>query len=92
MWTTPFDYAPEALARVTAPTFVLLGDRDEVLPVEEAAELYSRLPAAELAVVPGADHGDFFFAKVELFQAAMLDFMRRQDAQPGRPAGDAISG
>ena len=46
MWTTPFDYAPEALARVTAPTLVLLGDRDEVLPVEEAAELYRRLPAA----------------------------------------------
>ena len=83
MWTTPFDYAPEALARVTVPTLVLLGDRDEVLPVEEAAELYRRLPAAELAVVPGADHGDFFFARVALFQAPMLDFLRRQEVQPG---------
>jgi hypothetical protein len=26
-----------------------------------------------------ADHGDFFFAKVELFKALMLDFLRRQD-------------
>jgi pimeloyl-ACP methyl ester carboxylesterase len=83
MWTKPFDYSREALARITAPTLVLLGDRDEVLPVEEAVELYRRLPAGELALVPRADHGDFFFAKVELFQAAMLDFLRRQDAQPG---------
>jgi pimeloyl-ACP methyl ester carboxylesterase len=83
MWTTPFDYPPEALARVGAPTLVLVGDRDEVLPVEEAAELYRRLPAAELAVVPGADHGDFFLAKVAAFQAPMLDFLRRQEVQPG---------
>jgi pimeloyl-ACP methyl ester carboxylesterase len=79
MWTTPFEYGPEALARITAPALVLLGDRDEVLPIEEAAALYRRLPAGELAVVPGADHGDFFFAKVDLFQALMLDFLRRQD-------------
>jgi pimeloyl-ACP methyl ester carboxylesterase len=83
MWTTPFDYPAQALARITAPTLVLLGDRDEVLPVEEAAELYRRLPAGELAVVPGADHGDFFVARAGLFQAPMLDFLRRQDARPG---------
>jgi pimeloyl-ACP methyl ester carboxylesterase len=82
MWTTPFDYSQEALARVAAPALVLVGDRDEVLPVEEAVELYRRLPAGELAVVPGADHGDFFFARVGLFQAPMLDFLRRQDARP----------
>ena len=46
-------------------------------------ELFRRLPAAELAVVPGADHGAFFEAKVHLFQAAMLDFLSRQDIQAG---------
>jgi pimeloyl-ACP methyl ester carboxylesterase len=83
MWTTPFDYGPEALARVAAPTLVLLGDRDEILPVEEAAELYRRIPAAELAVIPNADHGDFFAARVDAFQSAMLDFLRRHDRHAG---------
>ena len=83
MWTTPFDYSPQALARIAAPTLVLVGDRDPVLPVEEAAELFRRLPAAELAVVPGADHDAFFAVKAHLFQAAMLDFLSRQDIQAG---------
>ncbi len=83
MWTTPFDYSPEALARIAVPTLVLVGDRDEVLPVEEAVELFRRLPTAELAVVPDADHGAFFEARVHPFQAAMLDFLSRQDIQAG---------
>lgn len=83
MWTTPFDYSPEALARIAAPTLVLVGDRDAILPVEEAVELFRRLPAAELATVPGADHGAFFAVKAHLFQAAMLDFLSRQDIQVG---------
>ena len=83
MWTTPFDYSAEALARIAAPTLVLVGDRDEILPVEEAVELIRRLPAAELAVIPDADHGAFFAAKVRPFQSAMLDFLSRQDIPAG---------
>ena len=83
MWTTSFDYSSEALARIAVPTLVLVGDRDEILPVEEAVELFRRLPAAELAVVPDADHGAFFNAKVPLFQAAMLAFLGRQDTRVG---------
>ena len=70
MWTTPFDYGRDELARITAPAMVLVGDRDEVLPVEEATELYRRLPAGELAVVADADHGAFFDAKVARLPAA----------------------
>ena len=83
MWTTPFDYTAKALARIAAPTLALVGDRDEILPVEEAVELFRRLPAAELAILPDADHGAFFAAKVHPFQVAMLDFFGRQDIQAG---------
>ena len=34
---------------------------------------------AELAVVPAADHGAFFFGKVATFQALILDFLLRHD-------------
>ena len=79
MWLTPLNYTPEDFARVVAPTLVLLGDRDELVPVEEAAKMYDLLPTAELAVVPGAEHGAFFAARVDAFQSLMLDFLSRHD-------------
>lgn len=77
MWTTPLDYTPQDFAAVAAPTLVLLGDHDELIPVEEAAEMYRLLPRAELAIVPGAAHGAFFSEKVSAFQSLMLDFLLR---------------
>jgi pimeloyl-ACP methyl ester carboxylesterase len=76
-WTTPLNYTANDFAKVVAPTLVLLGDRDELVPVEEAAEMYRQLSRAELAVVPNADHAAFFSAKVALFQSLILDFLQR---------------
>ena len=77
MWTTPLNYRPEDFAKVAAPTLVLIGDRDELVPIEEAVEMYRLLPKAELAVVPSAAHGSFFSEKVAHFQSLMLDFLLR---------------
>lgn len=77
MWATPLNYSPDDFARVVVPTLVLLGDRDELVPIEQAAEMYRLLPKAELATVPGADHGDFYSARVASFQSLMLDFLQR---------------
>lgn len=59
MWTTPLNYTAKDFAEVVAPALVFIGDRDELVPVEEAAEMYRQLGDAELAVVPEADHGAF---------------------------------
>lgn len=80
MWTTRLNYTPNDFARVVAPTLVVLGDRDELVPIEEATEMYRLLPKAELAVVPGAEHGAFFSSKVGPFQSLMLDFLLRHRA------------
>jgi len=77
MWATPLNYAPEGFAQVAAPTLVLIGDRDELVSVEEATEMFRLLPRAKLAVVPGAVHGAFFSEKVTPFQSLMLDFLLR---------------
>jgi pimeloyl-ACP methyl ester carboxylesterase len=45
------------LARVTAPTLLLWGDRDEVSPPAVGNHLASLLPDARLSVVAGGDHG-----------------------------------
>jgi len=85
MWTTPLNYTPDDFRRVRAPTLVLIGDRDELVPVEEAAEMARLLPDAELAVVPEADHGAFFSAKAAAFQAVMMDFLSRRGSQGKDP-------
>jgi pimeloyl-ACP methyl ester carboxylesterase len=77
MWTTPLNYTPADFARVSAPTLVMQGDRDEMVPVEEAAEMCRLLPNAELGVVPGADHGAFFSARAAIYQALMLEYLDR---------------
>jgi putative redox protein len=48
---------PRAVRNITCPVLVIHGDADEVVPVEEAHELYGCLNTAKrLAVLPGCDH------------------------------------
>lgn len=44
------------LPRITAPTLVLWGERDEKTPRALSERIAERVPAARLAVVPGAGH------------------------------------
>ena len=88
LWAAPLDYAEADFRRIAVPTLVVVGDRDEAIPVEGAVGLYRLIPGAELAVVPGADH---FLpqARARLYEEVVLDFLLRQDGgvgeDPGRP-------
>jgi pimeloyl-ACP methyl ester carboxylesterase len=75
LWLTPLRYTSEDFAALTDPVLILVGDRDGAC-TEEAPELFSLLPDAELAVAPGSDHG-FIEAKAGLFDALALDFLLR---------------
>jgi pimeloyl-ACP methyl ester carboxylesterase len=44
------------LPRITAPTLVVWGERDNLVPLLHAAELRNRIPNAQLAVLRGAGH------------------------------------
>ena len=48
-------WTPEDLRSIHAPTLVITGDRDIVLP-EHAVRMFRLLPDARLAVLPGTDH------------------------------------
>lgn len=84
MWATPLNYNADDFAQVIAPTLVLLGDRDESIPLEEAVEMYRLLPTAELAVIPDSNHGAFSSTKVASFQSVMLDFVTRHSISAGQ--------
>jgi pimeloyl-ACP methyl ester carboxylesterase len=57
-----FQDIPEAALRaITAPTLVMVGDRD-VMSVEHEARLARLLPHAALSVMPGSGHGTYLGA------------------------------
>ena len=47
----------DRLPQITAPTLILHGDRDVLIPVQNAYVLAERIPGARLHIVPGAGHG-----------------------------------
>ena len=61
------------LAAITAPTLILIGDNDGVT-IEHAAQMLRAIPKAQLAVIPGADHG-VMLDKPEIVNRLILDFL-----------------
>ena len=49
-------YTYTDLAKITAPTLILVGDRDDFCSVEQATTAYRQLPIGELAILPGHGH------------------------------------
>jgi pimeloyl-ACP methyl ester carboxylesterase len=71
------------IAAVAVPTLVLAADRDEVVGLDLAVDLFRRLPDAELAVVPGARHeSPAGPERGPLFAALITDFARRRACTP----------
>lgn len=76
MWWTPLGYNANDFERIIIPTLILVGDRDAMVPVEEAVEMYRSIPNAELAIAPNADHG-FPYTNPDTFTALSLGFLLR---------------
>ena len=49
------DWTSQEVASISAPTLIIIGDRDVVRP-EHAVEMYRQLPHAQLAILPNTDH------------------------------------
>jgi pimeloyl-ACP methyl ester carboxylesterase len=78
MWWTPLDYPAEAFQQMTDPTLILLGDRDGIIDLEQAVEMYHALPNAELAILPNATH---LTALTEASLGLVVEFLLRH--RPG---------
>jgi len=70
--TQPPGYTVDDLGAITAPTLIIVGDRDEFCSVEEGVRAYRALAEGELAVVPRTGH-IITPALVEL----MVEFLQR---------------
>jgi pimeloyl-ACP methyl ester carboxylesterase len=63
------------LARITARTLIVHGDRDPLYPVELAVELFRAIPNAALHVVPNGGHGPIFGEQAPPFVETAASFL-----------------
>lgn len=68
------DDVREALARITAPTLIVWGEQDVLVPLEFGQALQLGIPHSRLAVVPGAGHNVMYECPAH-FNALVLDFL-----------------
>lgn len=73
----------DRLPRIAAPTLVLAGTADRLIPAENSRILASRIPGAELAFFEGAGHGYLWEAEEEA-NLAVRDFLKRHPQGPAR--------
>lgn len=72
-----FDRASE-VGRIRAPTLVLAGDADLVVPVENARRLAAAIPNARLRIWPGLGH-QFFVEAAPAFNAEVITFLQERE-------------
>lgn len=61
---------------INAPTLVITGDADRIVPPENSTNLAAAIPRAKLEVIPGGSHM-FFIEEASAFNAAVVEFVKR---------------
>jgi len=78
MWLTPLNYTEADFKGITDPVLIIMGDRDGMIPLSDAFEMYQMIPNAELAILPNADHLDVVIHP-KTFIYLVMKFFRRHD-------------
>jgi pimeloyl-ACP methyl ester carboxylesterase len=77
------NFSAADLARITADTLIVFGDRDPLYPVSIACELRAAIPRSWLWVVPNGGHGPVFGEQAAPFADMALRFLGGGFAAPG---------
>ena len=64
----------DRLSQIEAPTFIIHGDKDILVPVENAEVLRRRIESSQVRIVPGVAHM-FFWEKPEESAEATVEFL-----------------
>jgi hypothetical protein len=65
------------IRKISVPALIIHGERDNLVPLQEAKDLYALLGATrkELVIIPKADHNNIMFADLELYLEAIQKFI-----------------
>ena len=77
MWFNSEEFPGEIVKEIQTPSLILLGDRDDYIPVSEATRMYELMPNSELAILPKGNH-DVFLTQNDVFNQIVLDYCKRQ--------------
>jgi 3-oxoadipate enol-lactonase len=66
--------AESRVSGISAPTLVITGDADVIVPHENSFNLAARIPGARLRVVEGGSH-TFFIERADEFNRAVIEFI-----------------
>lgn len=80
------DCTPDAM-KVTAPTFLLWGEKDDETPVEFGKRFNALIKNSKLVVMPGKDHFPFLDEGAHLCASHILRFLRELDSEGGKSEG-----
>jgi pimeloyl-ACP methyl ester carboxylesterase len=75
---------PRALAQLSVPVEIAVGDTDGMTPVDHARELQGLLPGARLHVVPRCGH-QLMLERPDAINALIDAAIERSEAAPGEP-------
>jgi len=67
----------DRLPDIKAPTLVITGDEDRIIPHENAKILADRIPNAKLEIIRNSGHGIFISDPTEKVSKIVSDFLRR---------------
>lgn len=73
-------FTPPSLSRITAPTLIIHGDRDDFFPVDIPVEMYRSIKGSELWIVPRGDHVPIFGRRAPEFLRVVIEFLSRAKA------------
>jgi len=65
----------EDVSRIQAPTLILAGDQDRLIPAENARLLLQRIPGATLEIISGGGH-QFAIEKPDMTNQIVLEFLK----------------
>ncbi len=69
------DDVEAALGRVAAPTLIVWGERDVLIPLAHGLRLHQAIPGSQLVVIPGAGHNVMLERPAE-YNRVVLDFLK----------------
>lgn len=69
----------ERVSEIEAPTLVISGDADIIVPSENSRNLAASIPNAQLVVVPHGSH-TFFIERADEFNQAVINFIKQSEA------------
>ncbi len=70
------NFTPPCLARITARTLIVQGDRDPLYPVDISVEMAKAIPQSSLWIVPNAGHGPVLGERWPDFLKTAAAFLR----------------